>query len=200
MMSDLTEANLHAIATPTSTIALSVAPSVSSALPEADNIPDDSTYYGGINFLRLPGYIKPSSELQNRPSWVWKYGYRIQHQQTKQEYFLCRYCHTHQISGGLYQTTTATRGAINHLKKPLVGHGITKEGPIIAAQSMAKKRKLIEMLQASHNIPQALANDIIGSFNIKKFKNAVISWIADSNQPLREVENPAFRVMIGAAS
>ena len=39
--SDLTEANLHAIATLTSTIALSVAPSVSSAFPEADNIPDD---------------------------------------------------------------------------------------------------------------------------------------------------------------
>jgi hypothetical protein len=56
-MGDFTEANLRAIATPTSTIALSVAPSVSSAFPEADNIPDDGTYYGGINFLRLPSYL-----------------------------------------------------------------------------------------------------------------------------------------------
>ena len=88
------------------------------------------------------------------------------------------------MPGGLYQTTTATSSAINYLKKPLVGHGITKEGPTIMAQSMAKKRKLIEMLQASHDVPQAIANDIIGSFNMKKFRNAVISWIADSNQPL----------------
>jgi hypothetical protein len=53
------------------------------------------------------------------------------------------------MPGGLYQTTTVTSSAINHLKKRLVGYGITKEGPIIAAQSMAKKRKLIEMLQFS---------------------------------------------------
>jgi hypothetical protein len=68
MMGNLTEANLHANSTPTSTIALSVVPSVSSAFPEDDNIPDDGTYYGSINFLRLPGYIKPFSEFQNRPS------------------------------------------------------------------------------------------------------------------------------------
>jgi hypothetical protein len=57
MLGDLTEANLRAIATPTSTIALSVAPSVSSAFPEVDNIPDGGTYYDGINFLRLPSYL-----------------------------------------------------------------------------------------------------------------------------------------------
>ena len=51
MTSDLTEANLCAIATPTSTIALSVAPLVSSAFPESDDIPDDGTYYSGIDFL-----------------------------------------------------------------------------------------------------------------------------------------------------
>jgi hypothetical protein len=40
---------------------------------------------------------------------------------------------------------------------------------------MAKKQRLIEMLQALYNIPQAIANDIIGSFNMKKFRNTVIS-------------------------
>jgi len=81
----------------------------------------------------------------------------------------------HHISTSLYQTTFATSSAINHLKKDTIGHGYTKEGPIIAAQSIAKKQKLIEMLQSSHNVPQAIANDIIGSFNIKKFRNAVIN-------------------------
>jgi len=56
------------------------------------------------------------------------------------------------------------------------------------------------MLQSSHDVPQAIANNIIGSFNIKKFRNAVINWITESNQALQEIENPAFRTIIGAAS
>ena len=50
------------------------------------------------------------------------------------------------MPSGLYQITTAISSTINYLKKPLVGHSITKEKPTIAAQSMAKKRKLIKML------------------------------------------------------
>ena len=63
MTGDLTEDNLRVIATPASTVALSVAPLVSSALVESDKIPDDGTYYGGICFERLPEYTKPSSDL-----------------------------------------------------------------------------------------------------------------------------------------
>ena len=43
------------------------------------------------------------------------------------------------MPSGLYQTTTAISSTINHLKKPLVGHGIIKEGLIITAQLIAKK-------------------------------------------------------------
>ena len=50
MTGDLTKDNLRAIATPTSTIALSVAPLVSSAPVDLDNIPDNGTYFDGINF------------------------------------------------------------------------------------------------------------------------------------------------------
>ena len=68
MAGDLTEDNLRAIITPASIIAFSVAPSVSSAPVESDEIPDNSTYYSGICFKRLPEYTKPSSDLQNKPS------------------------------------------------------------------------------------------------------------------------------------
>ena len=67
MTGDLTEDNLRAIATPASTVALSVAPLVSSTPVESDEIPDDGTYYGGICFERLPKYTTPSSDLQNKP-------------------------------------------------------------------------------------------------------------------------------------
>ena len=63
MTGDLTEDNLRAIATPASTVALSVAPSVSSAPVESNKIPDDSTYYISIYFKCLPEYIKPSLDL-----------------------------------------------------------------------------------------------------------------------------------------
>ena len=153
MAGDLIKDNLCAITMPASTIALSITPSVSSAPVESDEILDDSTYYSSICFKCLPEYTKPSSDLQNKLSWIWKYSYCIQHCQTKQEYFLCWYCHTHQKSSGLYQTTYAISSTINHLKKEIDGHSIIKEGPIIAVCSIAKKWKLIEILQFLHDVP-----------------------------------------------
>ncbi|OCK97652.1 uncharacterized protein K441DRAFT_546314, partial [Cenococcum geophilum 1.58] len=70
--------------------------------------------------------------------------------------------------------TYAISSAINHLKKEINGHGIIKEGPVITICLIAKKRKLIKMLQSLYNIPQQIANKIIGNFNMKKFRNAVV--------------------------
>ena len=62
-----------------------------------------------------------------------------------------------------------------------MGTGIPKKDLLLLLNQLQNKKKLIKMLQSSHNIPQAIANDIISSFNMKKFRNTVINWIAKSN-------------------
>jgi hypothetical protein len=63
MTGNLTKDNLCVIATPTSIIAFSITPSVSSTLVKSDEILDNSTYYSGICFKCLSKYTKPSSDL-----------------------------------------------------------------------------------------------------------------------------------------
>ncbi len=63
MTSDLTEDNLRAIATPASTVALSVAPLVSFTPVNLDNIPNNSMYFDGIDFQCLYDFQKPFFDL-----------------------------------------------------------------------------------------------------------------------------------------
>ena len=197
MPHDLTEANLNAIATPTPTITLSeaVAPDASPSPSDDDNF---ETNYDGIDWQRLGRYQKPFKALERNPSFIYKYGYRLQHRTTKRLYWECKYCHQHAQPGGRFDITSATSSASRHLAEERKGHGYNKHGII----EFDKKRKatVLEVLSKKHMISQGLTNDLIGGFNKTTFQQAVIEWITNNNHPLREVETPSFRVMIAAAN
>ena len=68
---------------------------------------------------------------------------------------------------------------------------------------MSRKRKastVLEHIQRTHHVSQAVANELIKSYDSDIFKQAVILWIAARNHPLREVERPEFRALIAAVN
>ena len=123
MPQDLTEENLNAIAEPepTLTITLSedVAPVDSSSLDEIN----DETNYDGIDWNQLKAYQRPYKALERNPSFIYKYGYRLQHRVNKRIYWECAYYHQHSIPGGRFNITTATSAAKRHLAENKTGHG-----------------------------------------------------------------------------
>lgn len=44
-------------------------------------------------------------------------------------------------------------------------------------------------------MPQEVASTL-GNFNVQRFGLAAVLWLVNNNHPLRELETPAFRVMI----
>lgn len=197
MSQDLTEANLNAISEPTPTITPSkvVETNDDSA---ADEI-NDETNYDGIDWERLKAFQRPFKALERNPSFIYKHGYRLQHRYNKRMFWECAYCHQHSISGGRFDITTATSAAKRHLAENKAGHGYDKRGAI-TFETRKRKASVLELLQEKHSVSQKLANDFIDRFDAKDFKQAVIDWITANNHPLREIETPAFRAMIGAAN
>lgn len=197
MPQDLTEANLNAIATPTPTITLSEAVTPDASPPPSDNT-DFERNYDGINWGRLDQYQKPFRILERNASFIYQYGYRLQHRTSKRLFWECKYCHQHVIPGGRFNITSATSSASQHLAEEREGHSYNKQGVI----EFTKKRKatILKVLNGKHRISQGLANDLIGGFNKKAFQQAIIKWITDNNHPLREVKTPSFRVIIAAAN
>lgn len=197
MPQDLTEANLNATAEPTPTVTPSedVAPDDSSSTDEIN----DETNYDGIDWDRLKAYQRPYKALERNPSFIYKYGYRLQHRVSKRIYWECAYCHQRSIPGGRFDITTATSASKRHLAENKTGHGYDKHGEI-TFETKKRKATVLELLHDRHTISQGLANDFIGGFNAKRFKQSVIEWITANNHPLREVETPAFRSMIAAAN
>lgn len=77
---------------PTGAISTNVAPSKA-----AD---DDVSYanfedkYEGINWDRLPQFMKPLRTQKRRMSWIYKHGYRVAlRRQPDRIFFICRWCH-----------------------------------------------------------------------------------------------------------
>jgi len=196
MPQDLTEANLNAIATLTPTIALSEAVAPDASPPLDDSDPEIN--YDGINWERLGRYQKPFKALERGQSFIYKYGYRLQHRSSKRLFWECKYCHQHGIPGGRFDVTAATSSASQHLAEEKKGHGYNKQGEI----KFEKKRKvtILKVFNKKHKISQGLANNLISGFNKNTFQQAVIKWITKNNYPLQEVKTPSFCTIIAAAN
>ncbi|KAL2353251.1 hypothetical protein BJ546DRAFT_846415, partial [Cryomyces antarcticus] len=122
MTSKRIDLTVDAIASFTSVAEPTIASSVA-GIPDIDanaqDLLEDSTEesdYTGIEWSRLPQYHKPHHGFKGTPSWVWKYGYRLQ--KGKKIYWQCRYCHQHKrphISVTKMYPSEATSGPKRHL-------------------------------------------------------------------------------------
>ncbi|KNG46889.1 transposase-like protein [Stemphylium lycopersici] len=68
---------------------------------------------------RLKQYIKPVKAPTGKRSWIYQHGYRfVKRSNPKSVWFVCRYCHSHNVfGGGLYDITRATSAAASRRGK-----------------------------------------------------------------------------------
>ena len=110
--------------------------------------------FDGINWARLPRYIKPTRTLKGRKSWVFKHGYRVASKlEPERTFFICKYCHQHKIMDatgeGVCEVTYATSSAMKHLGRNQQGHNITKAGKKQVVKLIGRQTSIITALKAS---------------------------------------------------
>jgi hypothetical protein len=101
---------------------------------EADaDVNANNNDFTGIDWARLPDFMKPLSTQRRQKSWIYQHGYRVTEvKDLSKIWFVCRYCHQHKVidagSGGLFDVTKATTAAATHLAQQRRGHGYTRLG------------------------------------------------------------------------
>jgi hypothetical protein len=84
--------------------------------------------FNGIDWDRLPRFMKPIASQRHKKSWVYNYGWRVALRSNPQRiYFVCRYCYEHKLIDlgvtKVYETTNSTSSAHRHLGEKRRGHG-----------------------------------------------------------------------------
>ncbi|KAA8615108.1 hypothetical protein PtrSN002B_011378 [Pyrenophora tritici-repentis] len=155
--------------------------------------------YEGIDWDRLPRFIKPPTTSRRTPSWIYRHGYRVVlRSDMTTTYFICKFCHIHKyIDAGLagVYPSAATTAAARHLCENRPGHSHTPPGKLRVACDSPLRR----MLMTGVSVPQVVANEL-SNFNVQRFRLAAVAWLVDNNQSISEFEKSAFREMIAAAN
>jgi hypothetical protein len=99
--------------------------------------------FEGIDWTRLPQYMKPLASVRTKRSWVYRYGWRVVLiKDPDRIFFVCRHCHKHKIidcgGGGIYETTKAPSSAARHLEEKRRGHSYTapNKATVVAQESV----------------------------------------------------------------
>jgi hypothetical protein len=172
------------------------------SVEDAEEPDVDFKDYESVDWKRLKGFAVPLSTPKGKPSWVYKYGWRLWKEHTKPEklFFLCRYCHTHRQSGGLLEVTAATSSANTHLRADRVGHRLSKDGPVLfVAPKKTGQQSIREALGNGLQLTQKAYQEL-GNFNVQGFRQAAVMWLVKNHRPLREFETEPFREMIRFAN
>jgi hypothetical protein len=158
--------------------------------------------YEGLDWKRVPYLQTPAYEARRSyKSWVFSYGWRVWHRKRQALFWLCKYCHQHQLPGGLYKVELSTSAIGRHLEQQKAGHGYNKDGKI-EAQNFQNHTSILAHMQQSQKlkISQDVANALAQSFSRDDFLQAVENWVVATNQSLRVIESPYFREMIQKAN
>jgi hypothetical protein len=86
--------------------------------------------FEGIDWTRLPQYMKLLASVRTKRSWVYCYGWRVALiKDPDRIFFVCCHCHKHKIidcrGSGIYETTKAPLSAVHHLKEKRHSHDYT---------------------------------------------------------------------------
>ncbi len=156
--------------------------------------------FDGIEWERLPRFMKPLRTLKRNKSWVYQYGYRVASlREPNCTYFVCKYCYQRKIFCTYPEVTRSTSNAINHLAQKLPGHSYDRKGKLDSVTLPRGQATLRMITDSGVKVPQVVANEL-GNFDVQRFRYAAVTWLVDNNHPLREYETPAFRQMIEFAN
>jgi len=167
---------------------------------DVDANDDDFT---GIDWARLPDFMKPLSTQRRQKSWIYRHGYRVTEVKDPSKiWFVCRYCHQHKVidagSGGLFDVTKATTAAATHLAQQRRGHGYNRLG-VRVQQPARGQLSLRQALNGGVKVSQHAGN-AIGNFDIQRFRLAMALCLVDNNLPMELISRPSFREMIAFAN
>jgi hypothetical protein len=132
---------------------------------------------------------------------LYEHGYRVAlRADMTRIFFVCRFCHVNKLLGtkAILETSSSTTSAWNHLEKQRAGHGLLRPGKQLE-QLESGQLTLGSLMSSGVHVTQEVSNSL-GNFNQQRFRLAVVSWLAENNHPLREVETPAFRKLLRAAN
>ncbi|KAG9381305.1 Dimer-Tnp-hAT domain containing protein [Pyrenophora tritici-repentis] len=139
-----------------------------------DTEPDNGDNFDGINWDRLPRFMKPLTTGRRVKSWIFQHGYRVvELYDQNRVWFVCKYCHIHKVidTGGSGVLTLEEQGS-NSLRQTLeTGVAVSQE----AANAM-------------------------GNFNIQQFREVAVFCLLDNNLPMELLARPSFREMISLAN
>ncbi|KAI1565665.1 hypothetical protein PtrEW13061_011901, partial [Pyrenophora tritici-repentis] len=81
-----------------------------------DTEPDNGDNFDGINWDRLPRFMKPLTTGRRVKSWIFQHGYRVvELYDQNRVWFVCKYCHIHKVidtgGSGVFDVSKATSSA-----------------------------------------------------------------------------------------
>ncbi|KAF7565165.1 hypothetical protein PtrM4_045990 [Pyrenophora tritici-repentis] len=94
-----------------------------------DTEPDNGDNFDGINWDRLPRFMKPLTTGRRVKSWIFQHGYRVvELYDQNRVWFVCKYCHIHKVidtgGSGVFDVSKATSSAAASDRNGLVWSGL----------------------------------------------------------------------------
>ncbi|KAG9383239.1 hypothetical protein A1F94_005150 [Pyrenophora tritici-repentis] len=135
-----------------------------------DTEPDNGDNFDGINWDRLPRFMKPLTTGRRVKSWIFQHGYRVvELYDQNRVWFVCKYCHIHKVidtgGSGVFDGSNSLR----------------------------------QTLETGVAVSQEAAN-AMGNFNIQQFREVAVFCLLDNNLPMELLARPSFREMISLAN
>ncbi|KAG9379171.1 Retrotran gag 2 domain containing protein [Pyrenophora tritici-repentis] len=154
-----------------------------------DTEPDNGDNFDGINWDRLPRFMKPLTTGRRVKSWIFQHGYRVvELYDQNRVWFVCKYCHIHKVidtgGSGVFDVSKATSSAAAHLGLQKRGHGFTKDG--LKPRRTGQQLSLRQTLETGVAVSQEAAN-AMGNFNIQQFREVAVFCLLDNNLPMELV-------------
>ncbi|KAI8404533.1 hypothetical protein FOFC_16028 [Fusarium oxysporum] len=166
-------------------------PSVHSSDAPIDDTPpppyDDA--YEGLNWGRIPGYIRPNN-TSDRRGWYWEHGFEVQKgTDEKNRFWLCKSCHQKKPHKSY---SFASRGVENIKNHMLKYHHLDKDGEPAAKRP---KHAFFEPvgLNASNLRDQRIMNHYNSAFDPDQWKKRLLRWVIRDKIPFHKLESESFR-------
>ncbi|KAG9375521.1 hypothetical protein A1F94_013912 [Pyrenophora tritici-repentis] len=155
----------------------------------------------GINWDRLPRFMKPLTTGRRVKSWIFQHGYRVvELYDQNRVWFVCKYCHIHKVidtgGSGVFDVSKATSSAQLIL-------AFRNEAMALQRRPEASKNRAATLSTTDAGdwcCSLSEAANAMGNFNIQQFREVAVFCLLDNNLPMELLARPSFREMISLAN
>jgi hypothetical protein len=105
---------------------------------------------------------------------------------------VCKYCYIHKALLVVINCSKATSSAAAYLTQPIKSHHLYRTGFMTPLKLLNGQLSLRAAMSAGFEILQATAN-AIGSFDVQRFRHALVLWLLDNNLPMELISKAIMR-------